>query len=182
MEYVWNEIKEILTEFQGMIGAIVGSLSTLIVSKLLRNWGNINCHTFNFDVTYRRMEDRTGDIVSCEKRQAERAIIKFDIDFFNEKETPTAIRKLKFGFQIKSESVTYFEIDDRETRRSSGHMINYDELPMVNLPPKKLIHKKARVFIGEEEIENFLNCNSLFLCGTFPDGSEFKHRIERINQ
>ena len=95
----------IIKEFEGIIGAILGSAFTLIITDILKKIGKlkINLNDFEERYWYNSKDDRYEPTTSkkyCTSIEGFR--FKFDIDVYNSSELPKIMRDLKISIYKKN--------------------------------------------------------------------------------
>ena len=90
----------IIKEFEGIIGAILGSTFTLIITDILKKIGKLKIYLNNFEgrYWYNSKDDRYEPTTSKKYGTSiESFRFKFDIDVYNSSEIPKIMRDLKIS-------------------------------------------------------------------------------------
>ncbi len=143
-------MEEIILNYQGIIGAIsgtvLGTVSTLITTHILRNYGKVE--TSIFDVEYKKFEQDSF-------QPYEKIRLDFKVKFYNMSESNKVLDNLEVVFlNGKNEELLRVAPDDLETFRSTQYSTYIDGLYFVNLSPKQLTLKKLKVEVNESIIED----------------------------
>lgn len=143
-------MEEILINYQGIIGAItgtvLGTISTLITTHILRNYGKVE--TSIFDVEFERYDQ--------DPFQSYKSIrLDFKVKFYNMSESNKVLDDFEIIFlNDKNVELLRKTPDDLDTFRSSQYSAYIDKLYFVNLFPKQLTLKKLKVNVTDSEIED----------------------------
>lgn len=151
-------------DFSGMVGAILGSVSTLVVSKWLQSWGRITCIPVKWVISWQK-QNSYGEFTPCSKEETTYIHYELEGDFFNAKDSPIGLRNFRLVFlNGKDELMSDIPYDER-TRRHTIHGLSLaSELDVVNLPPHEFIHLKITGGIMEaDKIELISKAKSVFL-------------------
>lgn len=143
-------MEEILLNYQGIIGAIagtvLGTVSTLITTHILSNYGKVETSIFDVEVV-RHEKDPLQSYDSLR--------LDFKVKFYNKSESNKIIDDVKVVFlNNKHEELLQVTPDDLDTHRTINRFPRVDELYFVNLSPKQLTLKKLKVGVTDSEIKD----------------------------
>lgn len=143
-------MEEILLNYQGIIGAItgtvLGTVSTLITTHILRNYGKVETTIFDID-----FEKHDADPLNSH----EGIRLNFKVKFYNMSESSKVLDDFEIIF-LNDKNVELLRIvpNDLDTFRTSQYSRHIDKLYFVNLSPKQLTLKKIGVYVSDKEIED----------------------------
>ena len=132
----------IIKEFEGIIGAILGSTFTLIITDILKKIGKLKIYLNNFEgrYWYNSKEDRYKQTTSKKYGTSiESFRFKFDIDVYNSSELPKIMRDLKISIYKNKKFLKEVNVNDEETRRVVCRCITVDKTTIFNIPAKEVI-------------------------------------------
>lgn len=93
-----SEIIDLIQNFEGVIGAILGVVVTLIMSHILKNSGKLIIYPSDLKVEYKKEDQYGAYEVSCGLEEAKYVTFDIDFDLYNSSEIPNVFRDLKFTF------------------------------------------------------------------------------------
>lgn len=146
---------EFIKEFEGIIGTILGVVTTLIVTHLLKNTGHINIEMVSQNLKLFK-RDEIGGMEQVELlSDAEYADFDIDIEIKNKSESRKSIKNIIIKLQDQDKKVVKQIISkDTDTERFAAASYHYNELTYLNCEGKDLLKKNLKVFITPEELEN----------------------------
>lgn len=150
-----KEIFDLIKSFEGMIGAVLGSLLTLIVTHILRKTGKVTSNVVDtkFEFTKNEFGEETDKL-----SEASGASIEIIVDFFNNSESYKSINDIEIRLCDNNDNEIQKIIpQDLDTRKASKHLIDYDNLEYFNIGPNELIKKGLRINFHSENIELLRN-------------------------
>lgn len=165
--------------------AILGSVITLIVTHILKGVGGIVVRVASFDISFSK-SNRVGEQTEAENRvDVEDVNLNFQIDFYNPTDVPKSLRLLLF--EVKSQSkrkrVTLkpYVLKKYEQRDPSvisvGFANPYENLEILNLPPKEIVNKRIFGNISKLDTQIFQEPVVIFITGKSPNGGNFRKKL-----
>ena len=143
----------IIKEFEGIIGAILGSAFTLIITDILKKIGKLKIYLNNFEgrYWYNSKDDRYEPTTSKKYGTSiESFRFKFDIDVYNSSELPKIMRDLKISIYKNKKFLKEVNVNDEETRRVVCRCITVDKTTIFNIPAKESYNLKLSAEIPED--------------------------------
>ncbi|EMG25907.1 hypothetical protein K7G42_06055 [Streptococcus parauberis] len=148
-----DSIIKLLIEFEGIIGAILGSVATLITTELLKSRGKIRLYLRDFIGVYQTYRDvgagrsgKTDDDFYGYK-------MKYSFEVYN----GTDLSRIMRGFRVvfyNGDKAVFSEIPkNEETRRYSQHFSSIDEMEILNIYPREIQVLKHSLYISEEDLD-----------------------------
>lgn len=142
-------MQEILLNYEGIIGAIAGAVlatvATLITTHVLRNFGKVEVSIFDvkFEVHESEMPYRPFSSLD----------LRFNVKLYNTSESIKVLDNIEVVFLDGNNKEIYSTSpDDLDTFKPSQFGGSIDRLFFVNLPPKQLTMKRAKVRFDEEVV------------------------------
>ena len=146
---------DVLKEFQGIIGIVVGVLLALFIPYFSRKIGSILIYLNKFEIEFYK----TNNIGGMEKikisDECEYGNCTIDIDFYNSSTIYKVVRDLNLLFKSKS-IIIKKEFSDVKTRQFIHSQTKYDTLKYINLPPQTNENFQLIVFIKKDDIKHFI--------------------------
>ncbi len=143
----------IIKEFEGIIGAILGSTITLIITDILKKKGKLKIYLNDFDgkYWYNSKDNHYGPTTSKKDgTNIESFRFEFDIDVYNSSELPKIMRDLKINIYKNKELLKEVDVNDEETRRVVSRCITVDKTTIYNIPAKESYNFKLSAEIPED--------------------------------
>ena len=148
-----NDIINLVKDFEGVIGAILGSVSTLIVTDFLRKKGILKIYQMKYEGKYETYKD-----VGCFSG-AENDLnfyhfrFNYKLQIYNKSDTPKIMRDFKVVF-IKDKKIVYSFVPNDETTRSyDSHTYRVDEMEVSNIIPREIQVLDQSGYVSEEYID-----------------------------
>lgn len=174
------EILQVLNEFQGIIGTIIGSVTTLIVTDILKKRGKLNIYLISYKAKFQTFKG-----VGCIRKDKEDGnfygySVKYVIQVYNKSDTPKIMRDFKLVFLKNMEEVYSLVPDDEETRRYSSHMTHIDEMEISNIEPKKIQVLKQSIYVMYDMLDRIEGANKVEL--QYRDEKDKKRKVILSNK
>jgi len=148
-----HELIELIKSFEGIIGAVLGSVITLIVTHILKKSGRITSHISEVEYTFSNLENGFGKAVETVEL-ADHASVELHIDFFNNSESYKSINDLMVSLYDDNNQKIYEVIPkDVDTRRATSFGSTSDPLEYLNVSPGELVKKKLSFGFHSSNIE-----------------------------
>lgn len=147
-----QNVIDILLKFDGLIGAVLGVIATLITTEMLKKTGKlyVYVHEENFEL-YSGETDKFGGPLSVgEFEKASYGLVRYKLQLYNGSDIPKSFRNIQLKFSLQQKQPIYVVPKDEATRRTSGPITFTDELTVLNIPPKQFIEKDLKLKIGSE--------------------------------
>lgn len=173
-------IIQILQEYDGIIGAILGVIATLITTDWLNRKGKLNIYVMNWKDKYETYED-----VGCFKGGKERTDFygyesEVILEVYNGSNTQKIMRNVKTNFykdDVEKYKATPKNEDSR--RKTESGWITRDSVEVVNFKPKEVIKLKLSNYIYEDKLNEIEKCNKVYL--TYIDEKNKTRKILLYN-
>ncbi len=145
---------KIIKEFEGIIGALLGTISTLIVTEIIRKVGKFK----HYLLEYNSKIDTYGD-VGCyfsgkDKDNYYGYSIKYKFQVYNGYEEPQIMRDFKLKFFKNKKEIFFLVPRDETTKHLSDAGYRIDDVDIFNLKPKEIhsFHQSVYILESKEEI------------------------------
>lgn len=156
------KIVDIIMKFQGIIGAVVGVVVTLVTTQLIKRIGKIYFDFYNWSFEMGKWNRNTGkyEIIN-EVNQAESGKCFFEVNIYNGFDMPKALKNIKIRFDIGNDKYDY-QLENCSTKKYSESGYNIDFLGILNLEPKKMIKLKLECNLKKEDLLNIKNFKTVY--------------------
>lgn len=147
-----NTIIEIIKNYEGIIGALLGVIVTTILNEYLKSKGKINFYFLNFNRCFKG-RGILGEY--CEVYDVENADsfeYEFEIQIYNSSDVNKIIREFEIEFICIDNRKIYSTPHNKDTIREYAGGFKTDELKILNLKPKEIIDFNICGYIWDEEI------------------------------
>lgn len=170
-----NNILQIVKEFEGIIGAVLGSVATLIATDYLSKKGKLKIYLMKYEGIYETYKD-VGCYSGEEKElQLYHFRLNYKLQVYNKSDTPKIMRDFKILF-IRDKKVLYYLVpDDEATRRFSAHTYMVDEMEVSNVMPREIQVLEQSGYISEEELGKIEGATKIEL--VYFDEKDRKRRV-----
>lgn len=160
-----------ISDFEGIIGAVLGVIVTLVTTHLLRFYGQVNIEINDVSVHYFK-KDEYNENIHCDEEEAEDIKIIFDVYFYNNSDVPKSLKCLSIQFcNSKKEKLYGTTLHDIKSD---------DELEIMNFQPKILTSMKAKTTFPYGEEQNYTNCKYIFICYKDHKGKDGKKLLTEL--
>lgn len=148
-----REILQVLNDFQGIIGAILGSATTLIVTDMLKKRGQLKIYLITYKDKFQTFKDVGCSMGNKEDEDFYGYSVKYVIQVYNKSDTPKIMRDFKFVFFKNKKEIYALVPDNEDTRRYSSYTTNIDEMEISNIAPKEIQVLKQSIYIMYEVLD-----------------------------
>ena len=147
-----NELVKLIIELQGIVGALLGVISTLVVTEIVKNKGKIKFYLQKSDFKMYMTDSYGGQTETNLYDDVESSTIAIEMDIFNSSYTPRPLREIRVKF-YDSEGKLLLETKafDESTRRVSAGMVRSDIIEIINVGAKEMLHIKISSPLGKED-------------------------------
>lgn len=175
-----SEILQALNEFQGIIGTILGSVTTLIVTDILKKRGKLKNYIISYEDEFQTFKD-VGCFMRGKKDEDFYGYsVKYVIQVYNKSDTPKIMRDFKLVFLKDMEENYALVPKDEETKRYSSHIPIIDEMEILNIEPKKIQVLKQSIYVSHNMLDRIEGANKVEL--QYRDEKDKKRKIMLSNK
>ena len=114
-----SEILQLLNDFQGIIGTILGSVTTLIVTDILKKRGQLKNYLVSYEAKFQTFRDVGCSMGGKRDEDFYGYSIKYIIQIYNQSDTPKIMRDFRLIF-YKNAKEQYSLIPDNEEEYKRG--------------------------------------------------------------
>mgnify|MGYP003107581123 FL=1 len=142
-----SEILQLLNDFQGIIGTILGSVTTLIVTDILKKRGQLKNYLVSYEAKFQTFRDVGCSMGGKRDEDFYGYSIKYIIQIYNQSDTPKIMRDFRLIFYKNAKEQYSLIPDNEETRRYSAHISHIDEMEVANIAPKEIQVLKQSIYV-----------------------------------
>jgi hypothetical protein len=155
-----------------VLGAFVGSIMTLIISKM----GKIKCYLIDSKIEYGKYDDGGSYRIVKKIDNPEYVSIKIVIDFHNKSSRLIGIRETKIEVFKDNQLLLSTPIKDEDSARIVGRYIKIkDDLETINIAPGEIQRKKLATSLSKNDLQKFLEGANV--CFVYLDERNKKKKI-----
>ena len=158
-----NETLTVLNEFQGIIGAILGSVITMIVTDVLKKRGRLKIYLISYEDKFQTFKDVGCSTGNKRDEDFYGYSIKYTIQVYNKSDTPKIMRDFKLVFIKKTKEIYTIVPSDEETRRYSSHSTQIDTMEISNIAPKEIQSLNQSTYIMNDMLDRLENTDKVEL-------------------
>lgn len=175
-----TEILQALNEFEGIIGTILGSVTTLIVTDILKKRGKLKNYLISYEDKFQTFRDVGCGMKGKKDEDFYGYSVKYVIQVYNKSDTPKIMRDFKLIFLKNMEEVYTIVPKDEETKRYSSHITYIDEMEILNVEPKKIQVLKQSIYVKYDMLDRIEGANKVEL--QYRDEKDKKRTIILSNK
>jgi len=170
---------KILSEFQGIIGATVGVIATLIVTSIIKNLGKIYIYFHGWEIKFHKM-DGVGGSITSKLEEASSCSYFFEMEIMNSSELPKSLRDIKVKFYNRENKLLVeFIPQDESTRKVSAGGSKIDPIKIINISSKQMIYFNVSGYIKAENIKNLNKWKKVYFEAFDNRGRKVKRIIHK---
>jgi hypothetical protein len=159
-----DEVLQVLEKFEGIIGALLGVMLTLIMTEIFKRTGKFIFYPNKTELSFEKLVD--GDYHDYEivqnKTDADRVNVNLILEIYNSSDSPKILRDGKFSFYKDRNLILSVIPDDNTTTRFSGHWRLRDNFINVNVKNKEIVSIDLIESFDGEKNELIKTCNKLY--------------------
>ena len=179
---------EILMEFKGIIGTVIGVFLTLLFTEMKKRIGKIHLNVKKYNHGYKKSErDDFGQSKYVEVELRENPDMfhyASDIVFYNSSEIPLNLYDIKIIF-VNNKSDKYEHIpDDKNSRKIISKRATYEKIGVIDIEPHRLLNYEIKGEIYKDEFINFKKLGKIekvYFVGLNYKGKKFEKIINCEN-
>lgn len=175
MEYFVSFIKE----FEGIIGALLGVIITMLMNEYLKTKGNIKYYFENLTINY-MARGKYGNYSNVDKSEDyERVEYGLDIQLYNTSESRKILRDIKLQF-VSSDGTVEAIPEDRSTERMSGGLSTSNPLKIININPKEIVEIRVRGSFYDNifDVKKLKNIEKIYMTAKDSNDKKIKKLIK----
>ncbi len=185
MEEFLVVLKDYQDIFAAILGAVLGMISTLVTTSILRGRGKVkvSSSTIDFKIVEQEQND-FGDLVSKDVSSIQEAnLIEFNfrMTFYNSSELPKGIHDIKFKFIDDKGSEVLVTPKDSDYDEWNGSRWKRESVKVIEIDPRKVAQKYLYGYIGENSgLDTFKGnvIKHIYIIGTENHNKKFIHKLE----
>ncbi len=154
-----TNILQVLKDYSGIIGAVLGSTSTLVITNIFKKCGKLKLYLMNFEGEYVYYDKTFGGTTyqKTDKSKIDLYNLKFSIDIYNSSEEPKIMRDIKLCIFQKKKLLYKESIKDEDTRKISQIGSYANNLNICNIKGKESISLNLSIKIPKQIAINLKN-------------------------
>jgi hypothetical protein len=157
-----NDIIKIVESFEGIIGALLGVIVTLMLTQVLKHWGGIKTYILEWTKTF-TWEDGWGGQETTDINEAHTVKLNLQIEIYNGADVPKILRDIKFSLYKGNEFLLSVIPNDQSTMKVSAGAARVDPLVNINIPPKQIITIDISSYLSKDNFQAYKDSTSIFL-------------------
>jgi len=167
---------DLLIEYKAIFGTVLGSVSTLVITYLLRNLGKLHWDIKDWEYDLYGANN-IGDIVVVKNfSQAHRFVYNFESVIYNSSESQKSLKDVRIEFKSNTTYITHGLKDSEEKIFAGcGYFMIHNDSTVLNLSPKHMANFRFEGTLGEEELRELGVDFKVLLFA-----KDYKNKIHRI--
>jgi len=168
-----------IKEFEGIIGAVLGVVATLITTDILKRLGKLNIYVMNSTGNFNY---NVNGFIQKDRESKEDKLCGYDhklvLNLYNSSDSPKFLRDLKMNVFNEEEFLFSIDMQDEDTRRFSAGISRADDAKIYNIEPKIAIELNLSFYLTEEDYRKINNNKKVrFVISYIND----KNKIKKID-
>ncbi|NRY59836.1 hypothetical protein [Clostridium beijerinckii] len=140
-----------ISKFEGIIGALMGVVATLITTQLIKSLGKIYFYFYDYNIRYYG-EGELGEVCEIEDiNRADYCTYRLRIQLYNSSEIIKVLNDIKIEFVLEDKSV-FSKPNNEDNMIKHASYSEYKDFNFINIPPKELIEINITGSISTENI------------------------------
>jgi hypothetical protein len=162
-----------------IVSGVLTLIATLVTTYLLRNAGKliINVHSSSFGMY--KSNSMGGEQQADSLVDAEALDYSYELDFFNTSDVPKSLRTTIIECVPRNIKKTILLpiLTYKKGENSTLFSSYFEELHIINLPSKVLIHLKLSGRFKKEDIQFLRGKVDFYFKGKYPNGKTFRKKL-----
>ena len=154
-----EDVLQVLNEFQGIIGAILGTVATLIVTDILKKKGKLKIYISKYNAKYDSYKNAGCFSDGDEKTRLYSFSMKYTIQVYNQSDSQKIMRDFHLVFKEDRQEIYSIVPKDEVTRRYSSHISSIDDMEISNISPREIQVLDHSFYFLEKEMHNIEGAN-----------------------
>lgn len=142
---------------------------SFFLGRFLKGRGKIRIGLIKWRLIFGK-PDGMGGSMNCDYEGAEHGRYWIELDFFNEKDIQTAIKKPSILFKGKKGKIKYEKIISHQQE-------SIEPIEGINLLPRKLVNYGWHGYLKQENLAIIMNSDKVYFWGYLPNGKKIKKLI-----
>lgn len=163
---------DVIYQFQGIVGATLGVVATLIVTQILHNIGKLYFYNMHYELERKNGNNRSGN------PEMNFADCKIDVQIYNNSESMKVIRNIQVAYVLNNgENVVWKPHGKENSGLINASWCDDEGITYLNLPAKSIIEVHLR---GNQCMNNLWEIDSVatvYLKYETYKGKKKKHLI-----
>ena len=153
-----QEVFCFIKEFEGIIGAVLGTVATLITTNILKGLGKLNVYVMN---STGKFNYNVNGFIQKDRESKEDKLCGYDhklvLNLYNSSDSPKFLRDLKLNVFNEKEFLFAIDMQDENTRRFSAGISKADNAKIYNIEPRIAIELSLSFYLTEKDYRKINN-------------------------
>jgi len=148
-----GDIISIIKGFEGILGAVLGSSTTLIVSDILKRKGELKLYLIKWEGCYKTYGDIGCSLLGKEDSDFYFYSFSYTLQVYNKSDVPKIMKDFKIKFYKEKEEVYSFIPNNDYTERYGAGSTMVDKMEVANIKPKEIQVLKQSGYVNENDLD-----------------------------
>ncbi len=169
---------DLLKEFEGIIGALLGVAMTMVMTRWLESWGKTQFAFSDVAITYYTRDKMGGASKTDCPQNAEWLNGSFRLEVFNGASTGKAVTGIKALIVTKHNEIET-DLSDLNTGRFVAASMRYDKVPHISLRPKEIEGYELQFHLNSSDFKDtsIEKITKLYFVATYTNGRIIKEPV-----
>ncbi|WP_252216107.1 hypothetical protein [Clostridium sp. VAP41] len=168
-----------ISKFEGIIGAILGTVATLITTQLLKGLGKIKFYFYDFDIEYYGENEHGITAIIEDISKAEECNYKFRLQLYNSSEIIKVLKDFQIEFILENKSIFNKPNNENEIIKHEIYC-KYKDFNAINIQPKQLIEINMSGGIKHENMIEFSKVKKVYFIAKNHKNRKIKKLIKKF--
>ncbi|APQ73946.1 hypothetical protein RSJ22_12105 [Clostridium botulinum] len=169
----------IISKFEGILGAVLGSVATLIATNLIKSLGKIKFYFYDYEIKYYG-ENEIGEIsIINDQSKAEYCSYKVRMQVYNSSEVVKPLKDFQIEFKSDDKAIYSKPKNNGETI-DHGVYYEYKDFNLINILPKHLTEINLTGMITKQDMKYFSKVNEIYFIAKDYKNKKIKQLIKKF--
>lgn len=172
---VWLDL---LQSIDGLLGSLLGVVLGWWIARKSQTAGRTLCFASGWQMKF-TVEDEWGNPSDTTPDNATSGKFECHTDWFNSRDVPVGFRGVRWSFRRGTTEILCKNVLDMGTRRTAagGQFSWYEDLTVLNLPPKEMVHLRIGGYLDAEECAMVARADSVWIVASDHTGAALERKI-----
>ncbi|EKQ56255.1 MULTISPECIES: hypothetical protein [unclassified Clostridium] len=168
-----------ISKFEGIIGALMGVVATLITTQLIKNLGKLYFYFYDYDIKYYGQNEYHIHSEMDDLSKSNSCHYRVRMQLYNSSETIKVLKDMKIEFVLGEKSIINKPNNEENVVKRAGFN-DYKDFNFINIPPKELIEIKINGNIHDNNMIKMGNIKKIYFIAKNHKNRTIKKLIKKF--
>lgn len=177
------KVLDVLLAYQGIIGTLLGVITTLLISTWLKKFGKVYVSAQNYKISF-CVKDFDGSHYYVSSYDPEKILdqylhgnIELELALYNSSDEHKGLKNIKIYLLDNNGNEVFIDVPhDQKTSKFAAGAYHTDEVKVINLPSKVMVHYDLILYINVNYLSKLSSCERIL----FEAQDHRNRRIRKI--